>query len=141
ARPESRESQNPDIGSVVGVQRPGADFGRNNFEPAIIGLAKAGASQMEDALCGLRPICGNQILFLNGRSVLMMLMLVSPVPSEFAWAITFGRCMARFLKSLFRRGLPSYCVVWIARVFSPNVGDFYSVGCCLDRAPTPSGAI
>ena len=44
---------------------------------------------MEDAPCGLRPICGNQILFLNGRSVLMMLMLVSLVPSEFAWAITF----------------------------------------------------
>src|SRR6266566_4947818 len=57
---------------------------------------RQGASQMEDALCGLRPICGNQILFLNGRSVLMMLMLVSPVPSEFAWAITFGRCIARF---------------------------------------------
>src|SRR6266566_7065042 len=88
---------------------------------------------MEDAPWGLRPICVNQVLFLNGRSVLMMLMLmlVSPVPSEFAWAITFGRCMARFLKSLFRRGLPSYCVVWIARVFSPNVGDFCSVAVVL----------
>src|SRR5438132_14401901 len=94
---------------------------------------------MEDAPCGLRPICGNQILFLNGRSLLMMLMPVSLVPSEFAWAITFGRCTARFCRSLFRRGLPTYCVVWIARVFSPNVGDFCSVAVVLTWLLLSSG--
>src|SRR6266566_7473949 len=98
------------LGSLVGVEPDHvSDFRGNNFQPTIIGLARQGASQMEDAPCGLRPICGNQILFLNGRSLLMMLMPVSLVPSEFAWAITFGRCTARFCRSLFRRGLPTYC--------------------------------
>ena len=99
------------LGSLVGGRV--SHLGGNNFEPAIIGQGRA--SQMEDAPCGLNPICGNQIRFLNGRSLLMMLMLVSLVPSEFAWAITFGRSIARFCRSLFRRRLPTYCVVWIAR--------------------------
>ena len=60
---------------------------------------------------------------------------------EFAWAITFGRCIARFRRSLFRQGLPSYCGVWIARAFSPSVDIISLDRLCLDRAPTPSGVM
>ena len=78
------------------VGRVGLPHGGNKFEPSIIGLARQGHPKWKDAPCGLRPICGNQILFLNGRLLLMKLMPVSLVPSEFAWAITFGRCIASF---------------------------------------------
>jgi hypothetical protein len=39
----------------------------NDFETAIVGHLKAGGILMEFVPCGLRPICGSQILFLSGQ--------------------------------------------------------------------------
>ena len=48
------------------------ESGNSTFEGTILSRPQLGsqrerASQMEDAPCDLRPICGNQIHFLNGQ--------------------------------------------------------------------------
>src|ERR1700694_368136 len=57
----------------------------------------------------------------------MMLTVALLGPSEFASAITFGRCTARFRKSPFRQRLPAYCAVLILDATVPNFSTRGSV--------------